>query len=251
MMWFFKRLILFYLFFNFEMTWAQRERLGFLQRPPGCVQNTQGLCDISSGPKSYQFLSGENQWEMAAGTVLRREKKGFWKMAEGRFVVHARRPIKIETPYGFIHVGRSKAFIDLGATRVNVANISGEPVRLVSRAPGHEFSIHPGMEKWISGMGPQGLEVGSTQVMDLQRYAKDRVHFFSSYEDGFSTELAQLGTEIQKASEILAFTHQKNVQRKMAMLQEQHEKDQDVQRRRRDYNRYLQNLFRKKSEYDY
>jgi len=218
MTWFIKRSLIFYLFFNFEVSIAKPSGSTFIERPADCAQSGLSPCDISSGLKSYQFSNDGAQWEMAKGTVLRRYDQKTWKIASGQFVVQAKRPLTIETPFGLIRLEGAKAYIDLQSKNVEVSVLSGKPALLVSRVPGHQFWIHPGMKKWISGLGPEGLEVGETQVIDVKVYARSRVEFFSDYKQGFTNELSLLAKEVQKATQVLAYSYKKNVENKMAML---------------------------------
>lgn len=250
--WIFKRFVVFISCFTFEIYFAQAETkmLFFAEKPEKCAEYETYPCALSSGQQPYYFFWGKSRWEMAKDTVISGKDGNKWRAAFGHFVLKAKEKFILETPFANIHVENSDVFIELSETRVTVSVIKGEVVQIFPRTEDEPHLLSPGFKNWYAGIGPEGQDIGVPMVMDLQAFAQKRAHFFTDHKLGFVNELRDLAQTIKEATALAAQMHKDLVASKMALLQAAYDAEVEKARKRREFNKYLRMLFRRKVNYD-
>ena len=257
--WVSKRVLVFIMCFTFEIYFAEAfeepkkeetQMVFFAEKPEKCAQYETYPCAISSGQSAHYFFWNKSRWELAKNTVLSGTKGNKWRAALGHFVLKSQDKFILETPFADIHLDNTDVFVELTETRVTVSVIKGHPVKIYPRGEKEEHLLSPGFMNWYAGIGPEGQDIGVPTVMDLQVYAKKRAHFFTDHKLGFVNELKELASTVKQATLIAAEMHQKLVADKRALLQAAYDAEVETARKRREFNRYLRVLFRRKVNYD-
>lgn len=250
--WWLKRLTVFLLCFNFEIYFAQAKTkmLFFAEKPEKCVQYESYPCALSSGQNPYYFNWQKSSWELAKDTVVSGSEGGRWRAALGHFVLKTKEKYLIDTPFAEIEVENANVFVELTETRVTVSVLKGQLVKVMPRGEDEPQLLSQGFSNWYGGIGPDGQDIGVPMVIDLQVYAKKRAHFFTDHKLGFVNELRDLAAVVKEATELAAQMHKELVAAKMSLLQAAYDAEVDKARKRREFNRYLRMLFRRKVNYD-
>ena len=218
--------------------------------PLDCIKVSRIPCAVSTGNDPRMFSWHGDSYELDRNIVMRTEKKKFWTVYQGMLVVNGEGPLQIHTPFAEIYLGKSKAMIHVLKNKVRILSLAGAGIRVKAKGDASEHFLVPGFQNWYGGVDQGQSESGVVSVIDLQQYSKQRAQFFMDHMLGFPKELELVASHIKWAAKISSQLHEQLVERKVASLEEKHQKKVRKKYQKIKFNKFLRELFLKKMRYD-
>lgn len=219
--------------------------------PKDCVKAKHLPCSISTGDRPRIFEWNEDLWELDRNLVMQSDYENHWMIYQGMLVVSSKKPIKLQTPFAEIYLGRSKIMIHVMREKVRILSLEGEGIRVIQKGSRDEQYLLPGFQNWYGGIDEGESGSGVVSVINLDEFSQERAKFFLNHELGFPRELEQVASRIKWAADIAAQYHRELIERKMASLEESHQNKVLKKTRKIQFDKFLRRLFLKKIQYDY
>ncbi len=222
------------------------------EEPQDCVKKEISPCSLVTGNEPRMFLRSGHRYELDRNTVLHFDGKNSPQFFQGLMVISSVEGFKIHTPFADILLGESKVMIHVLENKVRVLSLAGEGVKVISRgAKDDPQFLLPGFQNWYSGIDLGVSDYGVVSVILLSEYSQMRSRFFLNYSEGFRNELIKVAGAIKWAAKIASQFHRLLIERKVASLDNKHNKSVKKEQQKIEYNHHLRRLFLKKIRYDY
>ncbi len=220
------------------------------EEPKDCLSMQSVPCHVTTGDEPRMFEWEKSRFELDRNIVLNLNQKKVWNFYKGLFVLDSKGEHTIHTPFGDIYVGQSKIMVHVLKEKMRVLCLDGQGVKVKPKGHLEESFLVPGFQNWYGGVVNGEADSGVATVIDLNEFSKMRAPFFLNYQLGFPKELATLASRIKWAAGQASLIHRELYERKVASLDQAHDKKVEKKRRKIQYNKYLRQLFLKKVNYD-
>ena len=219
-----------------------------LQKPAGCLQESQATCIFKTGlGKKFTLETEHGTLSLGPKTTLLRVSKDEFTLLEGMIWVH-KGSLKITTEYGYIK-SRNSYWLTRSSKRVHVFATMGDVVVRLPRQK--DLLVRQGERNWFSGLDRKGQTVtGIPRVIFFKDQIRRWAALYKGSKKGFRRQVASFQEGVIQAVQRNSESSKRLVLAHREKLKMEKERRQRIRQRKALQNREMRDLFRRRNYLD-
>lgn len=224
-----------------------REETAAIQEPQDCLQEEETCAVKTSNGKRLKLEVGKSEVTLGSETAAIRPTKSEVTLVSGTVLAKSEDSLTISSEFGKVLIKKGQVIVIKEEKRVVARVLSGE-VYIQPRGQKEVLPLEAGQENFLGAVDKTGVaHSGISTAIVFTDNALLWSSLYSGKKVQFEKELQDFAQVWKDSKQKAAATHADLAKRRIASLQEQHQKQQSALKKRQVYEAELRSLFRKKA----
>lgn len=218
-----------------------------LEEPAHCLDSGERCAVKTSSGRKFQFDVGATKVTLGSGSALIRVGASRVNLVSGSLLVQSEDDFFVEAEYGKVILKNAYVLIENKSRKLFLSVISGEAF-IQPRGRDEMYPVAPGQSNWLGEVDKSGVAQSGLPIpVQFQDHAYLWSGMYSGKKKDFEKELKEFAGVWQKANAEAAIEHKQLVQRRIAALEDDYQKQQERVKKKQVFEAQMRALFRKKT----
>lgn len=220
-----------------------------IDEPQGCLRALETFCSVrTSSREKFKLQLGQVEVVLDAATTVLIRSQDEVSLISGTIWVKAEKGFVVRSEFGQVKTAGGEFWVSRARGEGLWATAIKEDLQLAPRGLIQEIVLQEAEENWLGRVSKDGVaQTGTPRVLDFPEHINRWARLYPGPKDTFEQEVRTFKYTWKKVSEENAKLHQDLSNRRIATIDSEKRRQDEIRRAQEAENKYLRDLFRRKT----